>query len=72
MSKQNLTGDLSDDHGEVDDAPTIPQTYIVIELSTEINGTALKWLVEKIRGKRRDGGAELVIFKQPFDENKVT
>lgn len=72
MSKQSLNGDLSDEHPDIDDVHSyIPRTYIVLTLSEEINGTALKWLIEKIRGKRRDGGAELLLFKQPFDENKV-
>lgn len=74
MSKQNLNEDLSDEHTETDDIPStsIPETYIVLTLSTEIKGATLKWLIEKIRGKRRDGGAELVLFKQSYDENKVT
>lgn len=73
MSKQNLNDELSDEHNEIDEIPSssLPETYIVLMLNTEINGTALKWLVEKVRGKRRDGGAELVLFKQSFDENKV-
>lgn len=72
MSKQNLNDELSDEHAEPEDIPShIPETYMVLMLSPEINGTALKWLTEKIRGKRRDGGAELVLFKQPFDEDKV-
>nr|CAD7457715.1 unnamed protein product [Timema tahoe] len=44
---------------------TFPPTYMVIKFSRHIHGKALVWLVDKITGKRLDGGAELLVRKQP-------
>lgn len=75
MSKQHLSPDrseTSDDPGDgFEDSASLPQTYMVMMLNPDIDENTLIWVVEKIRGKRRDGGAELVIFKQPYDFQKV-
>ncbi|PSN48008.1 Anoctamin-10 [Blattella germanica] len=49
---------------------TFPPTYIVLQFSKNIRTPALVWLVNKISGKRRDGGAELLIRRQPFREGE--
>jgi anoctamin-10 len=49
-----------------------PPTYIVIQFSRHIRTTALLWLVDKICGKRLDGGAELLVRKQPHRDGKVS
>ncbi|CRL00765.1 CLUMA_CG014020, isoform A [Clunio marinus] len=41
------------------------QSYIVIEFEKNVNRHALHWIVDKIRKKKIDGGAELLIQKQP-------
>lgn len=72
MNKQNLNmefTEMTEENG--DEITNLPQTYIVMQLDPETPATALKWLVDKIRGRRRDGGAELVLFKQPTQENEV-
>lgn len=62
--------DAGDDSGE-DEAGVFPQTHIVIKFASHINASAMMWLVDKIRGKRRDGGAELLVRRQPRRSNEV-
>lgn len=67
MSKQRYSegfGDVSEE--SEDDETVLPPSYIVIRLNPEIEQTTLEWLVHKIKGKRRDGGAELIVLKQPY------
>jgi anoctamin-10 len=52
-------------------AAVFPPTYIVIQFSKHIRTTALVWLVDKICGKRLDGGAELLVRKQPHRNGEV-
>lgn len=42
-----------------------PQSYMVIEFEKNINRVALHWIVDKIRMKKSDGGAQLMIRKEP-------
>ncbi|XP_044726729.1 anoctamin-10 isoform X2 [Chrysoperla carnea] len=53
-----------------DESQTYPQTYIVIKFAENVNKTTLKWIVDKIKGNKRNGGAELLIQKQPYDKNE--
>jgi anoctamin-10 len=53
-------------------AAVFPPTYIVIQFSRYIQTAALVWLVDKICGKRLDGGAELLVRKQPHGNNEVS
>jgi hypothetical protein len=53
-------------------AAVFPPTYIVIQFSRHIRTTALVWLVDKICGKRLDGGAELLVRKQPHPDGEVS
>ncbi|KRT81314.1 hypothetical protein AMK59_4973, partial [Oryctes borbonicus] len=71
MSKQSLNMELTEmaeENGE--DTAVLPQTYLVLQLNPETPSNALKWLVDKIKGQRRDGGAELVLLKQPLRNNE--
>ncbi|KAL1490361.1 hypothetical protein ABEB36_013072 [Hypothenemus hampei] len=43
----------------------LPTTYVVIKLIPDIQEKALQWLIEKIQGKKTDGGAELIVMLQP-------
>lgn len=61
--------EMSEENG--DEATVLPQTYLVLQLNPETPSSALKWLVDKVRGRRRDGGAELVLLKQPILDNEV-
>jgi anoctamin-10 len=53
-------------------AAVFPPTYIVIRFSRHIQTAALEWLVERICGKRLDGGSELQVRKQPQREGEVS
>ncbi|KAI4464863.1 ngep-related [Holotrichia oblita] len=71
MSKQSLNIELSEMTEENGEEPTVlPPTYLVLQLNPDTPSSALKWLVDKIKGQRRDGGAELVLLKQPTRDNE--
>lgn len=65
MSRQKLEdGDTTEETTEYDE--TIhPPTYIVLQIGPEVPQNTISWLVDKIRGHRRDGGGELILMKQP-------
>lgn len=46
-------------------------TYMVVNVSKETPDKTLAWLINKIRGNKRDGGAELVVMKQPRAPKEV-
>ncbi|XP_063229785.1 anoctamin-10 isoform X3 [Bacillus rossius redtenbacheri] len=48
-----------------EEAAAFPPSYMVLQFSRYIHGRALAWLVDKITGKRMDGGAELLVRRQP-------
>lgn len=68
MSKQQQALEYPPREGE---ESTLPQTYIVLRLAPDVNEKALIWLVDKIRAKRRDGGAELLAFREPYNPKEV-
>lgn len=43
-------------------------TYLVIEFAKNVNSKSLHWIVDKIRGKKIHGGAELLLRKEPSKE----
>jgi len=52
-------------------AAVFPPTYLVLQFSRRTKTEALVWLVDKIRGKRRNGGAELLVRRHPPQEGEV-
>lgn len=69
MSNPHLQiGDGNEDTS--DEETVLPTTYIVVKISKDIKTATLHWLVEKIRGKRRDGGAELIVMTQADDSGE--
>lgn len=71
MSTRNLL-DHTDGSDDAPDDPTfLPQTYIVIRISPDIKPETLKWLIERIKGEKWKGGAELVAMKQPLKPDQV-
>lgn len=64
MSSQRLA--IADTMDEMGDEQTLPPTYIVLQINGKTQENTVRWLVEKIRGKRRDGGAELIVMRQPY------
>lgn len=48
------------------DAP-FPQTYMVVRFGADVKPRAIAWLVDKVRGPRSHGGAELLVRRQHTD-----
>lgn len=66
------TGDVGDVSDETsDEGVQVPRTCIVIKVARHVRDVTVQWLVNKIRGKRRDGGAELVVRQEPYDPSEV-
>ncbi|XP_071053046.1 anoctamin-10 isoform X1 [Onthophagus taurus] len=68
MTKQEIHMDIPEVSEEIlsEDPSVLPQTYIVIQLNPEISAKTLQWIIEKIKGRRRNGGGELIVFRQPY------
>ncbi|XP_044750603.1 anoctamin-10 isoform X2 [Coccinella septempunctata] len=60
VEDERITSSLMDEEEE-----QLPPTYIVVTVAKETPDITLAWLIRKIRGHKRDGGAELVVMKQP-------
>nr|XP_018904651.1 PREDICTED: anoctamin-10 isoform X1 [Bemisia tabaci]XP_018904652.1 PREDICTED: anoctamin-10 isoform X1 [Bemisia tabaci] len=48
-----------------------PPTQIVIQFAADIKTLTIKWVLQKIRGLRREGGAECLVRRHPFSENEA-
>ncbi|KAK6622610.1 hypothetical protein RUM43_008452 [Polyplax serrata] len=49
------------------DTPSnFPPTYLVVRFSRDVNVKCLLWFINKIRGKKKNGGAELLVKRQPL------
>lgn len=71
MSRQNLEdGDTADEASDFDEA-LLPPTYLVLQISKNVPKSTLTWLIDKIRGQRRDGGGELIVMRQPGSTEDV-
>ena len=44
------------------------ESYMVIEFNLNAEVETLNFIIDKIRGKSRDGGAELLVKKEPLQE----
>lgn len=53
-----------------DDTKQLPRSFLVVKLSPNIPENTLLWLVDKIRGERAEGGAELLVMKQPYNKKE--
>lgn len=51
-----------------DDDSAVFETQLVMVFANTVPHKALHWLVDKIRGKRAHGGAELLVRMQPQSE----
>lgn len=71
MSRQNF-GAIEYHGDDAEESTSLPPTYIIIKIASDIPDKTVVWLVEKIRAKRRDGGAELMVFRQPFNPEEVS
>nr|XP_023025137.1 anoctamin-10-like [Leptinotarsa decemlineata] len=57
------TETIGDEISDVEDT-VLPPTYIVLQIDPDIPKTTLTWIIDKIKGKKRDGGGELIVMKQ--------
>lgn len=65
MPKRRVNFDEKSDE-EID--TSVFHTYIVIEFANNVSNKSLHWIVDKIRSKKKHGGAELLIRKEPSSE----
>lgn len=49
-----------------------PSTYFVIQFSSKIKVETVEWLTNRIKCDRKQGGAELLVRKQPFLQGQVS
>lgn len=49
-----------------------PPTYIVLQFVSNIHIEAVQWIICKIHSERKDGGAELLVRKQPDMPGEVS
>nr|CAH7756325.1 unnamed protein product [Callosobruchus chinensis] len=66
MSSQNVEHHPKDEGTDSEDT-TLPPTYLVVQLTSKIHEETLRWLIDKLRGRKSDGGGELVVMKQPVN-----
>lgn len=71
MSKHKIVNSIDDALDDNNENRILPQTYLVLRTNPDVSQTALEWLIDKIRGRCRDGGAELLVFKEPYDADEV-
>lgn len=71
MSNKQLPETLERQHESLEEGSSLPPTYIIIRITRDVRDKTLIWLVDKIRAKRRDGGAELLVFREPPGYSQV-
>lgn len=64
-SKVNFEERSDDEHAAGADTADTFETYLVVTFASNCNNKALHWIVDKIRGKRSHGGAELLVRMEP-------
>ncbi|XP_049822312.1 anoctamin-10 isoform X2 [Aethina tumida] len=58
--------DHSDQTTDTENEETVlPPTYMVIKVAKNVPETTTKWLIDKIKGPKKSGGAELIVMMQP-------
>ncbi|XP_046394474.1 anoctamin-10 [Ischnura elegans] len=62
---EGLWFDESGKDGYADGNHTFPQTYLVLKFSRKASSQCIEWLAKKIQGPRDEGGAELLVRRQP-------
>lgn len=60
--------DKSDDELLADANGSVFESYVIISFASDVNTKTLHWIVDKIRGKKSHGGAELLLRKEPDQE----
>lgn len=71
MSKQKLeVGDEMEEPTDFDET-VLPPTYLVLQIAKNVPVNTLTWVIDKIRGPRRDGGGGLILMRQPGSSEDV-
>lgn len=68
MPKLRFNFEEKSDKSDDDVDTSLFDTYLIIEFANTVNSKSLRWIVNKIRGKRSHGGAELILRKEPKGE----
>lgn len=72
VRKSVTTKIQEDESSSSDESPKVfPQSYIIIKFAPKTKDKTLAWFIRKIKGKRQDGGAELLVRRQPYKEKEV-
>ena len=66
--KDKINTDPVDEVGIQGDSDVFPKTLYVIEFGIDTDNRAVALLVQRLRGKRSDGGAELLVKAHPLKE----
>ncbi|KAG8233937.1 hypothetical protein J437_LFUL005143, partial [Ladona fulva] len=55
----------------LDSSLHFPHTYVVLKFSRKATSECIEWLARRIQGPRDEGGAELLVRRQPSSFNKT-
>lgn len=68
LRKKDATGGWSFPSGIQDEINDdfFNESYTVIEFNRNVNRKSLHWIIDKIRGKKANGGADLLIRREPI------
>ena len=75
MSSSGLLAEMGDvfDLTDSEDADAhFPPTYMVIRFAADVQPRAIAWLVDKVRGPRSHGCAELLVRRQHTEPGDVS
>ena len=63
--------DTDDDIDIRGDPASLPPTLYVLELAAGVPAATVDWYISRVQGRRRTGGAELLVSAQPQLPGKV-
>ena len=64
--------DTDDDIDIRGDPGSLPPTLYVLELAAGVPAATVDWYISRVQGRRRTGGAELLVSAQPQLPGKVS
>ncbi|XP_077290700.1 abnormal X segregation isoform X2 [Arctopsyche grandis] len=72
MTSRNIKTKFRDEDASSSDESVcvFPQTYIVIKFAPKVKEKTLAWFISKVRGERQNGGAELLVRRQPYKDKE--
>lgn len=57
---------------DIENKDAVPQTYIVLQFKDKIHNEAVQWISCKIQSRKKVGGSELLVYKQPDIPGEVS